>query len=86
MQNADIAEVQVMVLDVFIHRLACTNIATMRSTVNGAARRAMARAAIIRPRKSIATALAATSASGAAQPPTVAAAFTAQPVCTRSER
>jgi hypothetical protein len=57
----------------------------MRSTANGAARQATARAAIIRPRRSIATVLAATSASGAAQPPTAPAATTAQPASTRSE-
>lgn len=58
----------------------------MRSTVNGAAQLATARAATIRLRRSIATAQAATSASGAAQPPTALAATTAQPAGTRSER
>ena len=57
----------------------------MRSIANGAARRATARVAIIRPRRNIATAPAATSASGAAQPPTASAATTAQPANTRSE-
>ena len=62
-----------------------TSIATMKSIANGAARRATARAAIIRPRRNIATAPAATSASGAAQPPMALAATTAQPASTRSE-
>ena len=57
----------------------------MKSIANGAARQATARAAIIRPRRNIATAPAATSASGAAQPPTAPAATTAPPANTRSE-
>lgn len=57
----------------------------MRSTVNGAARLPTARAAIIRPRRNIAMAPAATSAFGAAQPPTAPAATIAQPASTRSE-
>jgi hypothetical protein len=57
----------------------------MRSIANGAARQATAPAVIIRPRRNIATALAATSASGAAQPPTAPAATTAPPASTRSE-
>ena len=57
----------------------------MRSIANGVARLPTARAAIIRPRRSIATALEATSASGAAQPPTAPAATTAQPASTRSD-
>ena len=58
----------------------------MRSIANGVARLATARAATIRPRRSIATAQAATSASGAAQLPMALAATTAQPASTRSER
>ena len=57
----------------------------MRSIANGVARLVTARAAIIRQRRSIATAPAATSASGAAQPPMALAATTAQPASTRSE-
>lgn len=57
----------------------------MRSIANGAARLLTARAATIRPRRSIATVPAVTSASGAAQPPTAPAATTAQPASTRSE-
>ena len=57
----------------------------MRSTANGAARQATAQAATIRPRRNIATALAATSAFGAAQPLMAPAATTAQPASTRSE-
>ena len=45
----------------------------------------MIAATIIRPRRSIASALAATSASGAAQPPMALAATTAQLASTRSE-
>ena len=67
-------------------RLANTSIATMRSIANTAARRATARDATIRPRRSIATALAATSASGAAPPPTAPAATTARPGSMRSEK
>jgi hypothetical protein len=58
----------------------------MRSIVNGVARLPTARAAIIRPRRNIATAPAATSAFGAAQPPTAPAVTTVQPASTRSER
>ena len=57
----------------------------MRSSVNGAVRLPTARAAIIRPRRNIATAPAVTSASGAAQPPMALAATTAQPASMRSE-
>ena len=57
----------------------------MRSIANGAARQATVRAATIRLRRSIATASAATSAFGAAQPPTAPDATTAQPASTRSE-
>ena len=57
----------------------------MRSTVNGAVRRATARAASTRPRASTATALAATSASGAAPHPMVPAASTARLEGMRSE-
>ncbi len=75
-----------MVLGVFIHRLVCTNTAMMRSIANGVAHRVMAPDVFILRRTSIAMVPAEISVSGAAQPPTVAAAFTAQPVCTRSER
>ena len=57
----------------------------MRSIANGVARLATAQAAIIRLRRSIATALAATSASGAAQPPMAPAATIVQPASMRSE-
>ena len=78
-------EVRVTVAAVITARRRSTSIVTMRSTANGAARRAMVRAAIIRPRRNIATVPAATSASGAAQLPTAPAATTAQPASTRSE-
>lgn len=74
-----------MVAVVITARRRSTSIATTRSIANGVARLAMARAAIIRPRRSIATALAATSVSGAAQPPMAPAATTAPPASTRSE-
>ena len=61
------------------------NIATTRSIVNTAARQAMALAATIHPRRSTATALAATNASGAAPPPTAPAASTARPASMRSK-
>jgi hypothetical protein len=74
-----------MVAAVITARRRSTSIVTMRSIANGAARLPTARAAIIRPRKSIATAPAATSAFGAAQPPTDPAATTAPLASTRSE-
>jgi hypothetical protein len=74
-----------MVAAVITARRRSTSIAMMRSIANGAARLATAPAAIIRPRRNIATAPAATSASGAAQPPTALVATTAQPASTRSE-
>ena len=74
-----------MVAAVITARRRSTSIVTMRSIANGAARLATARAAIIRPRRNIATAQAATSASGAVQPPTAPAATTAQPASMRSE-
>ena len=61
------------------------NIATTRSIANTAARQAMALAATIPPRRSTATALAATSASGAAPHPMVPAASTARLESMRSE-
>lgn len=74
-----------MVRDVFIHRLANTNIVTMKHAANGAVPGLMARVAYIHPRASIVTAPVATSASGADQHPTAPAAFTAQPASTRSK-
>ena len=74
-----------MVEAVITVRRRSTSIVTTRSTANGAARLATVRATIIRPRRSIATAQAAISASGAAQPPTAPAATTAPPASTRSE-
>lgn len=74
-----------MVAAVITARRRSTSIATTRSVANGAARLPTAQAAIIRPRKSIATVPAATSASGAAQPPMALAATIAQPASTRSE-
>lgn len=74
-----------MVAAAITARRRSTSIVTMRSIANGAARLATARAATIRPRKSIATAPAATSASGVAQPPTALAATTAQLASMRSE-
>ena len=64
---------------------ASMNIATTRSIASGAVRQAMALAATIHPRRSTATALAATSASGAAPPPTAPAATTARPASMRNK-
>ena len=64
---------------------ASMNIATTRSIANTAARQAMVRAATIHPRRSTATALVATSASGAAPPPTAPAATTVRPASMRSK-
>jgi hypothetical protein len=75
-----------MVRDVFIHRLANTNIVTMKHAANGAVLGLMARVAYIHPLASIATAPAATSASGADRHPTAPAAITAPQASTRSER
>lgn len=75
-----------MVAAVITARRRSTSIVTMRSIANGAAHRATAQAAIIRLRRNIATAQAAISASGAAQPPMALAATTAQPASTRSEK
>jgi len=61
------------------------NIAMTRSIANTAARQATARAATIHPRRSTATAPAATSASGAAPPPTAPAVTTARPASMRSD-
>ena len=66
------------------------NIATTRSIANTAARQAMVLAAMvlaatIHPRRSTATALAATSASGAAPHPTAPVATTARPGGMRSK-
>ena len=61
------------------------NIATTRSIANTAARQAMVLAATIHPRRSTATVPAATSASGAAPPPTAPAATTARPGSMRSD-
>lgn len=71
---------------VIIARRVSMSIAMMRSTANIAGRLLMARGAIIRPRGSIGTDPARTSASGADRPPTAPGVTTARRVSTRNKK